>query len=159
MLAESLVALASTAGGAVATAAGTELWLGFRERVGRLFGRGDAGETTVVLARLDRSQAEVTAADPAHVEQVRARVGAAWQGRFEDLLENTGEPERTSLAEALRDLLRETGGGVRAGDGGVAVGGDLHITADGGSAAAWSMGSVRLNTPDPHRDSRDPHHD
>ncbi|GCE00673.1 hypothetical protein EHYA_08399 [Embleya hyalina] len=82
MLAESLVTLAS--GGAVAVAAGTDVWLAFRNRAGRLLGRRDAGATTVVPARSDRSGTEGEAADAADVDRVRARVAGAWQGRFED---------------------------------------------------------------------------
>ncbi|WP_331772776.1 hypothetical protein OG948_55875 (plasmid) [Embleya sp. NBC_00888] len=154
MLAESLLALASASGAAVAAAAGTDAWLAFREGVGRLFGRGDEQETTIVLARLDRSGAEVEAAEPADVERVRARVGAVWQGRFEDLLENVEGSERERLAEGLRELMGSTGARVRAGDGGVAVGGNVGITAEGGSAAAWAIGTVNLEnppSPGPHR--------
>ena len=47
----------------------------------------------------------------------------------------------------VRDLTAGAAGTVAAGDGGQAVGGDVHIQADNHSAAAWTMGDVTTGNP------------
>lgn len=115
MLAE---ALAAAGGAAVVQAAGTDAWDGLRSRVARWCGRGDGEREHRELERLDRSAAELVAADGGEVTQVRARQEAGWQARIETVLESLHEDERAHAAEDLRALLEEaapeaaSGGGV-----------------------------------------------
>ncbi|MFG1808737.1 hypothetical protein [Streptomyces sp. NPDC049040] len=100
--------LASTGGGAVVQAAGTDAWQGFRGRVARLVGRGDAAREQVELERLDRTLAEVEAAgDGQERERLRVAHAAAWQARFEALFEETAEPDRERIAAELESLVSE----------------------------------------------------
>lgn len=148
MLDQALVVLASAFGAAVASAAGTEVWSGFRDRAARIFGRRDAREIQVVLERLDRSALELDRADPGGADQVRTRLEASWQTRCEDLLESLGEADREEAAGQLRELVtRQAAAGVAAGDNSIAVGGNADIKADRGSAAALRMGDVTLGNP------------
>ncbi|MFF1871042.1 hypothetical protein [Kitasatospora herbaricolor] len=147
-----MIALATSAGSAVAQAAGTDAWNGFRARVARLFGRGSAEEVPsgVVLERLDRTAAEVTNPEPGRAGEVRDRAAQAWQTRFQDLLEDADGAGRDALAAGLRELVafaRQAGEGVSAADGGIAVGGDLHVEARDSSAAAVRMGDVTIGVP------------
>ncbi|MEU1372064.1 hypothetical protein ABZ442_00180 [Streptomyces triculaminicus] len=147
---QALTDLASAAGTAVASAAGTDAWNGLRERVARLFGRAPGTETGAVVARLDRTVAALEEAGPAETDRIRIRLGASWQARFEDLLENLDEAGRVEIAGQLRELVteaRRTLRGPSAGDGGLAVGGNVDIRADHGSAAAAVMGDVTLGNP------------
>ncbi|MEV4438866.1 hypothetical protein AB0K09_07560 [Streptomyces sp. NPDC049577] len=141
--------LASAAGAAVASAAGTDAWHALRERVARLFGR--AAGAGAIEARLDRTAAALDGAGPEEAERVRARLGAYWQGRFEDLLESLDAAERDDTARALRELVEAQPAprGPSAGDGGAAVGGNVDLRADHGSAAALVMGDVTLGNPPP----------
>ncbi|MFD8392674.1 hypothetical protein ACFV2N_26605 [Streptomyces sp. NPDC059680] len=121
------------------------------------FGRGDAERESGELARLDRTAADLAAAAPGSAgtgvpaERMRIRHEALWQARFESLLEGLTEDERASAAAQLRALLdTHAAPGPTAGDGGLAVGGDLSISADNGSvAAAVINGGVQLSPPPP----------
>ncbi|MFK0256597.1 hypothetical protein [Streptomyces sp. NPDC090445] len=67
-------------------------------------------------------------------------------------LEDLPESEREEAARALRDLLdahTRAGGApeVTAPGGGQAVGGNVDVRADHGSAAALRMGDVTVGTP------------
>ncbi|MGX9890630.1 hypothetical protein [Streptomyces sp. NPDC002276] len=150
MLDQTLVALTSAAGGAVASAAGTDAWQGLRQRVARIFGRGDGAEQRILLERLDGSIVELERAGPDECEQARARVVAAWQTRFHDLLEDADGEDRAELVRHLNELVRygqQSFGGASAGDGGLAVEGTVDIRADRGSAAAGVMGDVTIGNP------------
>ncbi|MFC9636457.1 hypothetical protein ACFTY8_46605 [Streptomyces mirabilis] len=74
------------------------------------------------------------------------------QRRVKDALEEAAEQD-PGFAEALDYAVKElqalsrTAGGVSAGDGGQAVGGNVDIRADNGSFAAWNMGGVSLANP------------
>ncbi|MFD9444039.1 hypothetical protein ACFWBR_37575 [Streptomyces sp. NPDC060006] len=148
MLDQTLVALASAAGAAVASAAGTDAWQGLRQRVARIFGRGDGAEG-VLLERLDGSVAELERAGPEERGVARARVEAVWQTRFHDLLEDVADEDRAELVRHLNELVRyrQPFGGASAGDGGLAVEGTIDIRADQGSAAAGVMGDVTIGNP------------
>lgn len=157
MLSEAMTALAAAGGTAVVQAAGTDAWTGVRRQVARWFGRGNPQREHAELERLDQTAGELEAARPTEVERVRIRQEAAWQGRIEALLENLEDIERARVADELRTLLaRQTPHrGVSAGQGGLAVGGDVNVRADHGSAAAVSMGNVTLGNPSqpgPHQD-------
>ncbi|NML52528.1 hypothetical protein HHL19_18130 [Streptomyces sp. R302] len=156
MLAETMTALAAAGGTAVVQAAGTDAWTGVRQRVARWFGRGNPEREHAELERLDRTAGELEAARPSDVERVRILQEAAWQGRIQALLEALEDGERDGVADELRDLrdLRDLmtlraahHGDASAGEGGVAVGGNLVVQADGSSAAAVIMGNVTLGNP------------
>ncbi|WP_449338411.1 hypothetical protein [Streptomyces chartreusis] len=137
-------------GTAVVQAAGTTAWEGFRQAVARWFGRGDDDRARVELERLDRSAADLTAAGNGASDGLRIRQEAVWQTRFEQFLEALPEAEREQAADALRSLLAEQAPvtAVSAGDGGLAVGGDLEIRADHGSVAGGVIhGGVSLGNP------------
>ncbi|MET8135085.1 hypothetical protein ABZV24_24580 [Streptomyces sp. NPDC005251] len=150
MLDQTLVALASAAGAAVASAAGTDAWQGLRQRLARIFDRGDGAGQRVVLDRLDGSVVELERAGPEEREQARARVMAAWRTRFQDLLEDADDADRAELVRHLDELIRnrqQESRGASAGDGGLTVEGSVDIRADRGSAAAGVMGDVTIGNP------------
>lgn len=154
MLEAALVALAATCGRAVVAAAGTDLWEGFRDRLAGLMGRGDERHTDVVLRRLDDTAQALESGDDSD-DAERVRQEASWQARFTDLLEELSEAERQQLAARLRELVAEEApaaapGGVQAGEGGLAVGGDVEVRADRGSVAATQIqGDVQIGSPQP----------
>ncbi|MFJ5776141.1 hypothetical protein [Streptomyces sp. NPDC093094] len=152
MLDQALTALASAAGVAVAQAAGTDAWQNVRDRVARLFGRGpapgDAERTT--RERLDRTAAQLEGAEPEAAQGVRTAAAAAWETRFQDLLEELDQINRSRTAAELRELVASTqasGSGVAAGDGGIAIGGNAHVQAENQAAAALRMGDVTIGNP------------
>lgn len=152
MLDQALIALASAAGTAVAQAAGTDAWQGFRERVARVFGRGLAPESAqeAVLDRLDRTATELASADPGAAERVRDAAVAAWRTRFQDLMEELDEDDREQAAIQLRELValaQQARSGVSAADEGIAIGHDVHIQAQNHAAAAVKMGDVTIGNP------------
>ncbi|EST18761.1 hypothetical protein [Streptomyces roseochromogenus] len=157
MLSEAMTALAAAGGTAVVQAAGTDAWTGVRQQVAHWFSRGNPQHEHAELERLDQTAAELEAARPTEVERVRIRQEAAWQGRIEALLERLEDIERARVADELRTLLAQQTPqrSVSAGQSGLAVGGDLNVRADHGSAAAVSMGNVTLGNPSqpgPHQD-------
>ncbi|MFE5595299.1 hypothetical protein [Streptomyces sp. NPDC056549] len=157
MLSEAMTALAAAGGTAVVQAAGTDAWTGVRQQVALWFGRGNPQREHAQLERLDQTAAELEAARPTEVERVRIRQEAAWLGRIEALLESLEDSERARAADELRALLAQQSShrSVSAGQSGLAVGGDLHVGADHGSAAAVTMGNVTLghpSQPGPHQD-------
>ncbi|MET7717044.1 hypothetical protein [Streptomyces sp. NPDC005407] len=112
MLAEALIALAAAGGTAVVQAAGTDAWEGLRGRVARWFGRGDVEVERAELERLDRSASELSAADEGETDRIGARQEAAWQARFETLLERLPEAERAPAAAELQDLIDQSAPGA-----------------------------------------------
>jgi hypothetical protein len=154
MLDQALIALASAAGMAVAQAAGTDAWQGFREGVARVFGRGPArgAAREAALARLDRTAAELESADPGAAERAQKAAGAAWRTRFQDLLEELDEDGREQAATQLRELValaQQARSGVSAAGEGIAIGGDVTIQARSHAAAALRMGDVTIGNPPP----------
>jgi hypothetical protein len=142
--------LASAGGQAVIAAAGTDAWNGFRHAIARWFGRGDAQRKQAELERLDQTATALQAAEPDQVEQTRIRQEASWQTRIEGMLENLDEAERKHAADQLGALLEQfvPQGGVSAGPGGVAVGGDMSISAEHGSVASGVVqGDVHVGRP------------
>lgn len=88
-------------------------------------------------------------------EAGQERPGDRTRQRVQLALEDAAEQDPGFL-EALNraveqvqflDRAAPASGGVRAGDGGAAIGGDTHIKADHGSAAAVNMGNVTLGNP------------
>ncbi|MEV5885809.1 hypothetical protein AB0L74_24345 [Streptomyces sp. NPDC052020] len=97
-----------------------------------------------MLERLDHDARALADGDG----DTRVRVGrqAAWQARFETVLEELDDEERESAAEGLRALLGTYATGAT-GDGGQTIGGDVTVRADHGSAAALRMGDVTIGSP------------
>lgn len=153
MLDEALTALAATGGTAVIQAAGTTAWQEFQQSLARWFGRGDEERERTVLERLDHDADALAAVgetgDVGEIERVRIGQQAAWQTRFEAVLESLHGDEREQAAQFLRTLLAaySSADRISAGDGGQAVGGNVEIRADHGSAAALRMGDVALHNP------------
>ncbi|MEU8998415.1 hypothetical protein AB0C95_26920 [Streptomyces caniferus] len=150
MLDQVLTALAASGGTAVVTAAGTDAWAGLRQAVARWFGRGDAQRERSELERLDQTEAALHASDPAEAERAHIRLEASWQARIEAVLESLSEGERDHRADQLRGLLAQyvPQGAAAAGPGGLAVGGNMDIRANGGSIAAGVIhGGVHAGPP------------
>jgi hypothetical protein len=151
VLEEALVAAAAAGGIAVVQAAGTEAWTGLRQAIARWFGRGDEQREQAELERLDQTASAIEASDADTGDRVRIRQEAAWQARIEATLESLGEAERDQAADELRALLAQhhtPHGGVSAGQGGLAVGGNVDIRAEGGSIAAGVIhGGAQIGRP------------
>ncbi|WP_051773970.1 hypothetical protein [Streptomyces sp. NRRL S-237] len=150
MLDEAMVALAASVGSGVVQAAGTDAWQVMRNRVARVFGRGDRQQEAVQLERLDRTAAELTAAgqdadepegnEPAaNGSEERARHGAAWRTRTEDLLEQLDPDERAAVAAEFRALL-DAAAAARP-----AAGGFTRNTYFGPTAVQSGDGNVQVN--------------
>ncbi|MEU2061000.1 hypothetical protein [Streptomyces sp. NPDC013455] len=137
MLPDVLTALAASGGAAIVAAAGTDVWTETRTAVARLFGRGGQQEE-VVLRRLDGTATDLAqATDDQLTEQLRGQQVQSWRTRLQDLLLDLSETEREAAAAELRALVeRVEQRGPSAGPGGLAVAGDVNITAEGGSMAA-----------------------
>ena len=146
VLAETLTGLAAAGGTAVMQAAGTDAWAGFRSRMAKWFGRGDAGREQVALERLDRTAAVLETAGPGELDRVRVGQEASWQTMFELLLEGLDGQEQQRAVDELRALL-PGGRAAAVGQGAVAVAGDVDIHAEAGGAAAWQMGNVQVGYP------------
>ncbi|MCY9787086.1 hypothetical protein KIK06_24685 [Nocardiopsis sp. EMB25] len=145
-------AAAATAGAtAIATAAGTGLWenvhAGFRGWLSKL---GDT-KAEKALQRLDATVIEIESAP--EDQMVRDKVKVAWQTRFEDFLEELDGDERDALAQELLELARraeeeQARSGAVSGDHGMAVRGDVNITAqDQGIAVAHNVGGINFGNP------------
>ena len=150
MLAEGLMALAQLAGQTVAAAAVTDVWEAARHKVARLLGRGDPRKTEVAERWLDETHQQLTAAQGADLEPVRAAAARRWEGRFADLLdEDPGvEADLRALVEEIQAQL--PAGVVSAADHSVAAGRDVNITASGGGVAAGVIhGNVAPPDPTP----------
>jgi hypothetical protein len=138
MLTEALTALAAAGGTAVVQAAGTEVWVGCRQRVARLFGRGDTHRERVELERLDQTAAALAAAGSDGAERTRSDQEAMWQSRFEALLLDLDEVERERAAAEVRALVAE-----RADAGGTSV---SHNTYYGPTASQTGDHNQQTNT-------------
>lgn len=151
MLVEALQAVAAQGGTAVVAAAGTAVWEEIRRRVPQLFHREEDPQQ-VMLERLDQTAAVLERAEPAEAEKTRDRQEISWQTRFEDLLESLDEAGRADVAAQLHKLVelvrQQVEGGVSVGAGGLAVGGDLTIRAEGGSVAGGVInGGAHVGNP------------
>ncbi|MFD0277005.1 hypothetical protein ACFVHB_24290 [Kitasatospora sp. NPDC127111] len=155
MIDEVLAAASTVAGlaaGGVVQAAGTDLWTGFRTRMGAVFGRRGAGAGQAALERLDETAAALARASGpgGDLERVREAERAHWNNRVLVLL--AGLPEE-DLPKAMRELrgaaesVRRPHAGPSAGTGGLAVTGDVSIRADHGTAVGVVNGGVHLTSP------------
>lgn len=153
MLSESLVALAAAGGTAVVQAVGTDAWGAVRDRTARLFARGDAERQTTVLARLEETAHDLS--DQADPSSALIRWESAWRARWEMLLDCLSDAELPAVAEELTQVIdmagrRAEGTGISAGDHGMAVGGDVSVTAESGSLAGGVVnveGGISLADP------------
>ncbi|MFF1780734.1 ankyrin repeat domain-containing protein [Streptomyces virginiae] len=154
MLDEAMVALAASVGSGVVQAAGTDAWQVMRNRLARVFGRGDRQQEAVQLERLDRTAAELTAAgqdgdepegnEPAaNGSEERARHGAAWRTRTEDLLDQLDPDARAAVAAEFRALLAAAAAARPT------AGGTTRNTYFGPTAVQSGDGNVQVNRFDP----------
>jgi hypothetical protein len=88
--------LASLAANTVVAATVTDTYDGIRDRVARLFGRGNPDPATA--RRLDKTRTELSDATAPGAETMRATQVAQWQVRFADLVD--------AYPEAANDLAR-----------------------------------------------------
>ncbi|WP_432182465.1 hypothetical protein [Streptomyces sp. NBC_00063] len=156
MLPEIVSGLAGSGATALISAAGTDAWTGVRTRVVDLLRRGGQQESAV-LRRLDQTVTDLgqANADGTRAEEVRSSLSRSWQTRFTDLLEDLPEAERDAAVAELEALVKHVrehtpDSGARAGNGGQAVAGDMHIQASGGSMAAGVVhGGMHMGPPGP----------
>lgn len=143
--------LAAAGGTAVVQAAGKDTWDSVRNLVAKLLGRDRADRTRSVLEQLDATAAELDAGLSDVTWQTRQKLAAAWQARFEVLLEELeGITECHEAADRLREVVALVGAVPPtgpAGANGVAVSG-AGIHAEGGSVAAGIVqGGIRIANP------------
>ncbi|MGW2287053.1 hypothetical protein [Streptomyces phaeochromogenes] len=136
-------------------AVGTDAWAAVRERLARLVSRGDGPRQAAELTRLDQTGRELADGQAQH-ELIRWE--SSWQTRIEVFLDSLPEVEQAGAAAELRLLVdavsrtRAVQRGVRAGSGGLAVGGDVSIDAASGAVAGGVVrveGGVHLADPFP----------
>lgn len=155
MLAESLIALAQLAGLTVVAAAVTDSWEAARRGFARVLGRGDLNKEQLAELRLEETREQLTGAQGAELEQVRAALAERWAGRLADLLEEhpDAEPNLRALVEKIQAAL--PAGAVTAADHSLAAGGDMTISGNvsiadrGGVVAGEVHGSISTNPPTP----------
>jgi hypothetical protein len=141
-------ALAATGGTAVVQAAGKDTWESVRDRVVKMLGRGRASHAQWVRARLDETAAELEADTPDGIKQVQSRLAAAWEARFEMLLEELEGIEREEVGGQLREVVAFAAASPSGVSAGAAVGGHNIFHAAGGSVAAGIVhGGVRIANP------------
>ena len=133
---ENVMAAASWAGQTVVAAAVADVWEAARHRFARLLGRGDPHKTRLAERRLAETHEQLTAAQGADLEVVRAALEGLWVTRLADLLEEDPgiEAELSALVEEVRAML--PGGKVSAAGHAATAGRDVNITASGGGVAA-----------------------
>lgn len=143
MLAETLTALAAAGGAAVAQAAGTDAWSGFRQGMARLIGQGDPEREQDATRQLERTAALLAAEQGDDEARMLRQVeqSGVWQGRFESLLESLDDARRGQAAADLRALLQtyaEPAGGACA-PGGVAANRDVTNRAEARDGVATGL--------------------
>ena len=120
------------AAAALVQAAVTDGWDGVRQKVARLFGRGQPD--AAIERRLDATREQLTAAASGEVETVRAALAAQWETRFADLLADHPDTEAELAA-----LVKEIRPAVTAADYALAAGGNVTATARGGGGVAANV--------------------
>jgi hypothetical protein len=138
-LEETLVSLTSIAGRTLVAAAVTDAWGTAKRGFVRLLGRGDPRQTELAQQRLEQARAQLASVPAAGLEQVRNRLEAVWQARLQDVLDE--HPETAIDLKALVEQIQAQlpSGVVSAANHGLAVGGDVTITASGGGVAALTI--------------------
>jgi len=102
-----IASLVALGGNTLVAAAVSDGWEAARDRIARLFGRGQPDPA--IERRLDATRDQLSAASPADVEQVKAEAAAAWAVRLNDLL-----ADRPDAAGQLRVLVEDVGHTVTA---------------------------------------------
>jgi hypothetical protein len=138
VLGEVLTALVVSASTRLVTAMVEDGWEEVKARVARLLGRGDPAEEARQATRLERAREEVTEGSGQELEQARERQAAAWQTRFEDLLEDS--PEAAAELRELVEFLGRTGAAASAGTV------QVHAQASGQAQQAVQGQGVQTNT-------------
>ncbi|MCY9787089.1 hypothetical protein KIK06_24700 [Nocardiopsis sp. EMB25] len=154
-------AAAATAGAtAIATTAGTELWKDLHTRLKTWFTKLGGRKADKALQRLDATATEIESSP--EDQGVRDKAKSTWQTRFEVFLDDLEDDERDALAQELLELARkaeqeQAGAGAVAGDHGMAVAGDVNVTAkDHGIAVAHNEGGINMGNPlQPRRAKKD----
>jgi hypothetical protein len=103
MLGEALAALASTGGTALVTAMVTDSWDSIKDRVARLFGRGDAEQVQAAHDRLETSRAALDGLVGTELDQVRTEQEIVWRTRLAELLEAHPQSGRRAYIPDRRD--------------------------------------------------------
>ncbi|HEX9355863.1 MAG TPA: hypothetical protein VF933_18830 [Streptosporangiaceae bacterium] len=135
-----IASLVALGGNTLVAAAVSDGWEAARDRIARLFGRGQPDPA--IERRLDATRDQLSAASPADVERVKADVGAEWAVRLKDLLADHPDAgaQLRALIEEIQVLL--PAGSVSA-SGHAVAGRDINVSADRGSVAAGVIhGSV-----------------
>ncbi|WP_306334990.1 hypothetical protein [Streptomyces sp. KL118A] len=136
MLDDAMTALAAEGSAAVVQAAGTDAWGGVRGPVARWFGRGDPARERAELARLDRTDTQLTGVEGDLGRRLRGDERISWRTRFEIALDDLDDGVRRALGDELRELVKELRATIARS--GPTVG---HLTASGPGAQA-TLGSV-----------------
>jgi hypothetical protein len=132
-----VAALTASAGTALVQAMVTDGWEGMRNKVARLFGRGEADPT--IERRLDAAREQLAAAPPGELMQVQTTLANQWQTRFDDLLADhpDAQADLAALVDELNVVTSASGHSVTAA-------GNVNVAADhGGVAAGVIHGDVR----------------
>lgn len=147
-LAETLLALAATAGTGLVSAATTDAWESTKAGFARIFSRDDPKRVPIIESRLEATRAAIGNAAPAEVEDVRRQEESLWTMRFTDLIEEY--PEAVPTLRSIVDSLPDKGDGIATalGIGSLAVGGNMSNRAStGGVAAGVINGPISTSNP------------
>jgi hypothetical protein len=143
-----LLALAALASQTLVAAATTDAWESAKRGFARLLGRGDHEREELTERRLADTHEQLQGVPEPEREQARTRLEAAWQTRLIDLLEE--HPDAAADLQLLIDRIQAElpSPAVSASGHGVAAGGDVNISASGGSVAAGTIhGNVSPSNP------------
>ncbi len=125
-----MAALITAACNGLVTAAVTDSWESVRHKVASWFGRGRPDAKT--LDRLEATRAEIAAASPGQLEQVRRDLALEWTGRFKDLI-----ADHPDAADDLDGLVRQIQAvTVTATGHSAAAGRDMNVSASSRGVAA-----------------------
>lgn len=112
-----LAPVAALVGPMVLQLAVTDGYQTSKERLVRLFGRGEAERENAVRDNLEGTGAALAAApDEEARERVRAEHAQRWEDEFIQLLLPLGAAERRRAAEEVREIVREVAPSTRSGD-------------------------------------------
>lgn len=147
MVADWIMALATTGSSSLVAAAASDVWASTRAGFSQLLSR--AGNRSANDARLDATAGEIGQCSDAERDEVRRRLLRAWQVRLGDLLE-----EHPDAADELRGLISQVEDALPA-EGrwwaqAVATGPVLLASKDGANVANTGviMGGVQVNSND-----------
>lgn len=147
---DALTGLAESSAAAVVGAVGTDGWSALREGLVVWFGRGSRSREQAALQQLNGTVVVIQLAGTD--EERRREEETRWRTRFRNHLEDLNDAECERAAADLAKILAvaaTVGRTVRAGDGGLAVGGDMSVRASGKGAVAAAVvgGDVSVTHP------------